>query len=49
MTLDAIGRRTGEGQELLMPLVKSMIRRFANSLFRMEESMAGHVGIKGVF
>jgi hypothetical protein len=48
MTLDAIGRRTGEGQELLMPLVKSMIRRFANSLFRME-AMAGHVGIKGVF
>jgi hypothetical protein len=35
--------------EVLMTLVQSVIRRLTNSLCPREESMAGHMGINGVY
>jgi hypothetical protein len=34
---------------VVMVLVQSTIRRLPNYLSHMEESMAGHVGVKGVY
>jgi hypothetical protein len=34
---------------LLIASLQSVVIRFPNSLSHMEESMAGHVGVKGVF
>jgi hypothetical protein len=35
--------------DILMALIQSVIRRLPNSLSHMEESMAGHVGINGIY
>jgi hypothetical protein len=39
----------GKQVHVLMVLMESVIRRLPNSLFLVEESMAGHVGVNRVY